>query len=327
MKIMKIAPILRCIITAGMTLLANQVQAQAWPARPVSIVVPLSGGSAIDVISRHIGVELSRRLGQPVIVDNKVGASGNIGAAFVAKAPADGYTALITTSNLSMAPVLSTSLPWNPRTAFTPIGMLFTGMMALAVNADLPVKTLPELIAYANKNPGMLNYATPGPGSLHHFATELVVQTTGIKLVHVPYKGLGPAVIDLIGGRVQIGYMSLGNLIEHHKSGRVRILVTSSDSRLPQTPEVPTLRELGLKEAEINGWVGMFLPSGTPAEVVTRMRREIAEIMKMPSTQGVIAAQAALPILPGTAEQLGNEYMAELDLWPRIAAKAGIKPE
>ena len=301
--------------------------AQAWPTRPVTIVLPLTAGSAIDVITRHVGSELSRRINQPVIIDNRVGASGNIGAAFVAKAPGDGYTALITTSNLAMAPVLTTSLPWDPRKSFTPIAMLWTGMMALAVNAEVPARTMGELLDHAQKNPGKLNYATPGNGSLHHFATELVVQNTGIKVVHVPYKGLGPAVIDLIGGRVQIGYMSLGNLIEHHKSGKVRILVTSSEKRLPQTPEVPTLRELGMKEAEINGWVGMFMPAATPADIVMRMRREIGDIMKLPSTQAVLTAQASLPLLPGTAEHLATEYNAELDLWPRVAAKAGIKPE
>ena len=325
-----VLPLGRCLAGAVLALTALATLpafGQAWPAaKPVTIVVPLTAGSAIDVISRQIGTELGKRLNQAVIIDNRVGASGNIGAAFVAKAPPDGYTAMITTSNLAMAPALTANLPWDPKKSFTPIGMLWTGMMALAVHPDVPARTLPELIAYAQKNPGMLNYATPGTGSLHHFATELVVQHTGIKVVHVPYKGLGPAVVDLVGGRVQIGYMSLGNLIEHHRAGKVRILVTSSEARLPQTPEVPTLRELGMKDAEINGWVGMFMPAATPADIVARMRREIGEIMKLPATLTVIQQQASLPLLPGTAEHLARDYNAELELWPRVAAKAGIKP-
>ena len=307
--------------------LASAARAQAWPNKPVTVVVPLSAGSAIDVIARHVGSELGKRLGQSVIIDNRVGASGNIGAAFVAKAPADGYTLLITTSSFAMAPAVTANLPWDPRKSFAPIAQMWTAALVWGVNPSLPVKSMAELIDYAAKHPGELNYGTPGTGSLHHFATELVVQQTGMKVVHVPYKGLAQVVVDLIGGRVQIGYMSTGNLLEPHRAGKVRILATSSEQRLPQLPEVPTLRELGLKDAEVNGWVAMFAPAGTPNDVLARLRREVPEIMKLPATQTVLANNGSLPLLPGTAEQLARDYGNELDLWPRVAARAGIKAE
>jgi len=315
------------VAAAALSACATLAQAQAWPNRPITIILPVTAGSSIDVVSRTIGNELGKRLGQAVIFDNKVGASGNIGVAAAAKAAPDGYTILISSGNITMAPALTANLPWDPRKSFAPVAMLFAGVMSLAINPDVPARTLPEFIAYMQKNPGVLNYATPGLGSPHHFGTELLMQTTNTKMVHVPYKGTGPAIIDLIGGRVQFGYFSMGNLIEHQKSGKLRVLATSWETRLPQAPDVPTLRELGLKEADITGWAGMFAPAGMPPDILARLRREVAEVLKMPTIQTMMAQQAVMPINPGTAEQLQEIYAGELDRWPTVAAKAGIKPE
>ena len=325
---MKLTPMIGRLCGAATLLAAiGTAHAQAWPNKPVTIILPVTAGSSIDVVSRAIGTELGKRLGQPMIFDNRAGASGNIGVAAAANAAADGYTLLISSGNITMAPTLTAKLPWDPKKSFTPIAGLFAGVMSLAINPEIPAKTVQEFIAYAQKNPGKLNYATPGAGAPHHFGTELFMQATNTKMVHVPYKGTGPAIIDLIGGRVQFGYFSMGNVLEHHKAGKLRIIATSWDTRLPQAPDVPTLKELGLKAADIVGWAGMFVPAAVPGEIVARLRREMAEVMKSPGIQTMLTQQAVMPILPGTAEQLQETYNAELDLWPRVAAKAGIKAE
>ena len=303
------------------------VEAQLSPTRPVTVVLPVTAGSSIDVVTRLVAAELANRLGQTVVVDNRPGAGGNIGTAVVAKAPADGHTLLVTTSSLGMVPALFKTLPWDPNTAFTPIAALFSGAMSVAVGAHVPVTNLQELVALARKEPGRLTFATPGNGTPHHFGTGLLMQATGIEMLHVPYKGTGPAMVDLVGGRVDVAYFSLGNLLAHHRSGKVRILATSSDARLPQVPEVPTLREAGLRNAEINVWAGMFAPAGVPTAVVERLRREMAEVLRNPQIRATLEAQNVAPMLPGTAEQLDAEYRADLARWPAVAARIGVKME
>jgi len=306
---------------------AQAQQAGTYPTRPITLIVPVTAGSSIDVVSRAIGSELSKRLGQPVVVDNKPGASGNIGAAIVAKAAPDGYTLMITTSSLGMVPTLMKTLPWDPRTAFTPVAGLFSGAMSLAVGNHVPAKNIEELVALAKKEPGKLTYASPGPGTPHHFGTELLQQNTGTKMLHVPYKGTGGAIVDLIAGRIDVAYFSAGNLLSHHKAGKVRILATSTDARLEQASDIPTMRELGYRNSELNVWAGMFAPAGTPAAIVSRLSRELSEVMKSAPVKAIMEAQTVAPIVPGTAEHLAAEYKADLDRWPGVAARAGISAE
>ena len=315
------------LLCAGALLAASwAAHAQAWPSRPITIILPVTAGSSIDVVARGIGTELGKRLNTAMVFDNRAGASGNIGVAAAAKAAPDGYTLLISSGNITMAPTLTANLPWDPRQSFVPISGLFAGVMSIAINPEVPARTLPEFIEYVRKNPGKLNYATPGAGAPHHFGTELLMQATNTRMVHVPYKGTGPAIIDLIGGRVQFGYFSLGNLVEHQKSGKLRVLAVSWDTRLPQAPDVPTLKELGLGSADIVGWAAMFVPAGVPADIVARLRRETAEVMRTPSIQTMLQQQAVQP-MSANADQLADLYSKELDLWPRVAAKAGIKAE
>ncbi len=306
---------------------AQFAQAQSWPSKPITVIVPVTAGSSIDVVSRAIGAELGKRLGQSMVFDNRAGASGNIGVAAAAKAVPDGYTLLVSSGNITMAPSLTANLPWDPRKTFVPIAGLFAGVMSLVINPEVPARSLPEFIAYVQKNPGKVNYATPGAGAPHHFGAELLMQATGSQMVHVPYKGTGPAIVDLVGGRVQFAYFSLGNVIEHHKSGKLRLLAVSWDSRLPQVPEVPTLKELGLGSADIVGWAGMFAPAAVPADILARLRREVAEVMKSPAIQQMLQQQAVLPLPQASAEALQELVNRELDLWPKVAAKAGIKAE
>ena len=318
---------IRSLAALAVLTAAQFAQAQAWPSKPITVIVPVTAGSSIDVVSRAIGAELGKRLGQSMVFDNRAGASGNIGVAAAAKAVPDGYTLLVSSGNITMAPSLTANLPWDPRKTFVPIAGLFAGVMSLVVNPEVPAKSLPEFIAYVQKNPGKVNYATPGAGAPHHFGAELLMQATGSQMVHVPYKGTGPAIVDLVGGRVQFAYFSLGNVIEHHKSGKLRLLAVSWDSRLPQVPEVPTLKELGLGSADIVGWAGMFAPAAVPADILARLRREMAEVMKSPAVQQMLQQQAVLPLPQASAEALQELVNRELDLWPKVAAKAGIKAE
>ena len=322
----RLSRLLRACALPALLAAVGTAYAQAWPSRPITIILPVTAGSSIDVVSRAIGTELGKRLGQPMVFDNKAGASGNIGVAAAAKAAPDGNTILISSGNITMAPSLTANLPWDARKSFVPIAGLFAGVMSIAINPEVPARTLPEFIEYVRKNPGQLNYATPGAGAPHHFGTELLMQATNTQMVHVPYKGTGPAIIDLIGGRVQFGYFSLGNLLEHQKSGKLRVLAVSWDVRLSQAPDVPTLKELGLGTADIVGWAAMFVPAGVPTDIVSRLRRETAEVMRTPAIQTMLQQQAVQP-MPTDAGQLADLYGKELDLWPRVAAKAGIKAE
>lgn len=324
MKLTKLFQRAACAVAAA---LCGAAIAQDYPSRPITIVLPVTAGSSIDAVTRSIADVLSKRLGQPVVIDNKPGAAGNLGASIVARAPADGYTLLVTTSNLAMAPSLMKSIPWNPKTAFVPIAGMFSGAMSVAVGAHVPAKNMAELVNIAKQQPGKLNYATPGNGSPHHFGTELLMSGTGMQLLHVPFRGTSPAIVDVIGGRIDVAYFSLGNLLEHHRNGKLRIIATSTDQRLPQTPDVPTLRELGLKNAEVNVWAGMFAPAGTPAAVVARLGEEMSAAMKSPRVVSVMESQHVVPMVPGTAQHLAAEYAADLEKWPAIAARIGIKAD
>lgn len=324
---MKLASLLRGIICALSIPLTGTVAAQDYPNRPITIILPVTAGSSIDTVTRAMSEVLAKRLGQPIVIDNKPGAGGNLGAAAAARATPDGYTLLVTTSNLAMTPSLVKNISWDPRTAFTPVAALFSGAMSVAVGAHLPVNSMAELIAYAKQQPGKLSYATPGNGSPHHFGTELLMTATGMQLMHVPYRGTGPAIVDLMGQRIDVAYFSLGNLLEQHRAGKLKILATSTDERLPQTPDIPTLRELGLKAAEINVWAGMFAPAGTPAVIVKRLSEEVRTALNTPQVRAVMESQYVVPMNPGTAQHLAAEYTADLDKWPGVASRLGIKAE
>lgn len=324
---MKLAILLRGLACALSLAAAGTAAAQDYPSRPVTIVLPVTAGSSIDTVTRSVAEVLAKKLGQPIVIDNKPGAGGNLGAASVARATPDGYTLLVTTSNLAMTPSLVKNVQWNPRTAFAPVAAMFSGAMSVAVGAHMPVSTIAELVAHAKQHPGKLTYATPGNGSPHHFGTELLMSATGMQLLHVPYRGTGPAIVDLMGERIDVAYFSLGNLLEHHRAGKLKILATSTDQRLPQTPDVPTLRELGLKSAEINVWAGMFAPAGTPPAIVKRLSEEVRAALKTPQVRAVMEAQYVVPMTPGTAQHLAAEYAADLDKWPGVAARIGIKAD
>src|SRR3954451_2081483 len=267
----------------------------AWPDQPVRIVVPFTPGTGPDIIARFVAEKLSPRLGQPVIVDNVAGASGNIGSQQVARAKPDGLTLMSSVNTLVMNASLFKNLPYDPVTDFAPIGLTAWGSLVLVANPGQPPNTLAELIAAAKASPKKLTYGSPGVGTPHHLSMALVEQADGIELLHVPYKGTAGAVQDLLGG--QIGYMFLPVHVsaQYIRAGKLKAIAAGSPRRLPQLPDVPTLIEAGLVGADVDMWYGLFAPKDTPAPLVERLNREVAEILGSPEAKSVFDAQGMVP--------------------------------
>src|SRR3954466_6388499 len=263
----------------------------AWPDQPVRIVVPFTPGTGPDIIARFVSEKLSPKLGQPVIVDNVAGASGNIGSQQVARAKPDGLTLMSSVNTLVMNASLFRNLPYDPVTDFAPIGLTAWGSLVLVANPSQPPNTVAELVTAAKANPKKLTYGSPGVGTPHHLSMALVEQAAGIELLHVPYKGTAGAVQDLLGG--QIGYMFLPVHVsaQHIRAGKLKAIAAGSPQRLPQLPDVPTLAESGLKGVDVDMWYGFFAPKGTPPELVERLNKEIAAILGSPEAKTVFEAQ------------------------------------
>src|SRR6478609_430720 len=267
----------------------------AWPDQPVRIVVPFTPGTGPDIIARFVGERLSQKLGQPVVVDNVAGASGNIGSQQVARAKPDGLTLMSSVNTLVMNASLFKNLPYDPVTDFAPISMTAWGSLVLVANPSQPPNTLAELVAAAKANPKKLTYGSPGVGTPHHLSMALVEQGAGIELLHVPYKGTAGAVQDLLGG--QIGYMFLPVhvSVQYIRAGKLKAIAVGSPRRLPQLPDVPTLIEAGLVGADVDMWYGLFAPKDTPAPIVERLNREVAAILGSPEARSVFEAQGLVP--------------------------------
>jgi len=298
--------------------------AQAWPARTITLVVPNNAGTSLDAMSRLIAKHLAARLGQPVLVDNKPGASGNIAANIVVNAAADGYTLLIPSNSLSIAPHLTKNLGWDPVKDFAPIAMPAVAPLMLAGNIDVNTKTLPEFLALAKTQPGKINYGTSGKGTPHHISMVQLQQASGTELFHVPYKALGDMIVGLVGGQVQVGYAAPGNVIGLAKSGKLRLYAISAPNRIPQAPEVPTLRELGLQQAETIVWLGMFAPAKTAPEVVARLSREMGEIMKLQEYRDALDAMGFVVPQPGNAAHMTAQLLEDKARLPKLLQAAGI---
>jgi tripartite-type tricarboxylate transporter receptor subunit TctC len=303
----------------------HAAQAQGkFPDRTITIVVPSAPGGSTDFTARLIAEPLSRALGQPVVVDNRAGAAGNIGNQFVAKAKPDGYTLLLAYSGYQVGnPHLFKKAGWDPIKDFAPVAMLTRAPQVVTARQNLPVNNLRELVAYAKANPDKLNYASSGNGSIQHIAGELFKQMTGTSLTHVPYKGAGPAVQDLLGGQVDLFFTTPASVVSHIKADKLKGLAVTSSARLSSLPQVPTTRESDLKDFTLDSWFALYAPAGTPNEVVQQLNTEIAKILASPDVKKKAEDAGTLVDYMGPA-QLGDYTRKELAYWGRVIQSAKI---
>jgi tripartite-type tricarboxylate transporter receptor subunit TctC len=286
-------------------------------------VVTVPPGGAADFIARLIGGRLAESLGQPVLVENRAGAGGTIAADTVAKSAPDGYTLLqnsITTHGVG--PHLYARLPYDPVKDFAPVSGLALLPLIMAINAELPPKSVAELISYSRST--NLNFASSGNGGAPHMAAELFKDVTGAPLTHVPYKGSGPAVADLVGGRVQVMFDAAPSLIAHVRSGKLRVLAAASAERNRLLPDVPTFAELGFPKVAVSLWYGLLAPAGTPRPIIERLNREVAKILETPEIGERLRAQGAEP-MPGTPEAFASFMQEEMAKWAPVVKQAGVK--
>jgi tripartite-type tricarboxylate transporter receptor subunit TctC len=299
---------------------------QSWPAKPVRFVVPFPPGGSTDVAARSVADKLSAALGQPVIVDNRAGANGAIGTGEVARAAPDGYTILFAADTVATLHLVVRNLGFDILRDFAPISEVTTQPIALAVHPSVPARTVRELIEYAKANPGKLSFCHSGTGSGQHLSGELFNKMAGIDMVHIPYKGGGPAVQDLVAGQVPVGMLGSTPLIPHHKAGRVRILAFTSLERFPALPEIPTLNESGLAGFDTAQWLGLLAPRGTREEIVQRLYLETAKVLATPQVRDRLA-QAALQAVGSKPAEFAALIRADIERWGKLARELGIQPQ
>ena len=312
------------LLVIALAFVAQLSMAQTFPDRPITLVVPNPPGGLVDTSARLLSEPLSRVIGQPVIVDNKPGASGNTAYQYVAKAKPDGYTLLISYSGYHVGnPALMDKLPWDPIKDFSPVALLTVSTNVIAVHPSVPVNNLKEFIAYAKANPGKLNYASQGNGSVSHIGTEIFKQTTGVDMVHVPYKGSGAAIQDVLAGQVQVFISTPPSLMQHIQSGKLKGLAVTGKSRHPGMPNVPTTTEAGLPSFQLESWVALYAPTGTPAPVITKLTDSVKQSLAMPEVkERAEAAGVELRYLNPTA--MDALLKKELPYWNKAIKAAHI---
>ncbi|OLC69418.1 MAG: hypothetical protein AUH79_01410 [Betaproteobacteria bacterium 13_1_40CM_4_64_4] len=303
---------------------ASAARAQDYPSRPVRVVVPFSPGGAVDGPMRVIAQELSRRLGQQVIVDNKPGAGATIGTDVVAKSSADGYTLLLASQTNAISATLYPKLPYDPIEDFTPISLIGREPGVLVVHPSLPVKTFQEFVAYVKERPGRIDYASSGNGSGQHLFVALLASMTGMKMNHVPYRGSGQATADLIGGQVQMSIPGTAGMVGHIKAGKLRALAVTGAKRSPQLPDVPTVMESGVPGYEAYVWMGLLAPKGTPAPIVDKLFRELTQALATSEVKTYMAS-AGIEIVGSTPAEFGTFFRAEKELWAKVIRETGAK--
>jgi tripartite-type tricarboxylate transporter receptor subunit TctC len=294
-----------------------------YPSRAIRIIVPFTPGTGIDTLARAAGQKLNERWAQPVIVDNRPGASGNIGNEAVAKSAPEGYTLMVTANTFAITPWLSKALAFDPVRDFEAITQMAIGTMALAVHPSLPADSVAALVKLAKARPGQLNYASPGSGTPQHMAAELFKQVTAIQMVHVPYKGSAGAVTDLIGGQVPVMFLPMHTVLPYAQAGRLRVLAQSGTKRSPVAPGYPTFDESGLRGVDVEFWYGMLGPAGIPRDVVAKLNNEVGAILRLPDVREGLLRQGLEPVT-STPEQFAQLIRADLARWGRVVKDARI---
>ena len=301
--------------------------AQSWPTRAVKIIVPATPGGAIDLIARSLAEKMAVSLGQPVLVENKPGASNNVGTDFVAKSAPDGYTLVIVASSHATNKFLYKAMPYDPIKDFAPVAYTHVVPLMLAVNPAVPAKNVTELVAWIKANPDKANYASSGPGSSLHMAAELFMSMSKTKMQHVPYKGSSAAHPDLLAGRTAMIFDPVPAIRGHVKSGALRGLAVTTSNRSSAFPDVPTIAESpGFAGYDASTWGGILAPAGTPKDIVTKLNVAINDALKLDDVRTRLTG-AGIEIQSGTPEQFGNVIKSEVDKWGRITKEAGIQPE
>ncbi len=293
-----------------------------YPTRPVTIVSPTTTGTASDMTARTLAPRLQQKFGRPFIVENRTGASGNIGVSSVAKATPDGHTILIAPSTIAIAPALTKDLGWEPKD-LQPIARLAFLTLSMIVPASVTANTPGEVVALSLQRPGTFNYASPGNGTPHHLVAELFKQVTGANLTHVPYKGSAGAVTDILAGRVEVAFFPVHAVLPHVKAGKLRMLATISDKRTPWTPDVPTLLEQGINGVDVDSWIGMFVPLGTPSAIANRLTHEVSALLEQTDVRDALFPQGIVTN-PGSADAMGRLLRNDLVRYRKIVTAARI---
>jgi tripartite-type tricarboxylate transporter receptor subunit TctC len=315
---------MRTIIAALLLAAVQLAGAQAYPDRPVRMVVPFAPGGATDIIARTVAQKLAERLGQPVVVENKPGAGTTIGNAEVARAKPDGYTLLFAPTPFVISQVVYATLPYDPKKDFAPVSLLATSPFILVVNANVQARSVADLVAAAKAKPGTLTFCSAGNGTVPHLAGELFKLRAGVNVVHVPYKGGGPAIIDLVGGQVDMMFATPIEVAQHVQSGKLRVLGTTSQKRLPAYPDVPTLAESGYPGFEVASFFGVLAPAGTPRDVITKLAGDFAWVMEQPDVRERFASQSAAANVQDPAS-FARFLDAEREKWADIVKRSGAK--
>ena len=300
--------------------------AQAYPAKPIRMIVPTSPGGIIDIVSRLTGQKLTEVTGQIVVIENRAGASNNIGTEYVARAPADGYTLLAATLPLVVNPALFEKLPFNVERDFAPVSLVVSAPYVMVAHPSLPAKSVKELVALAKAKPGALSYSTGGSGTNLHIAAELFALQAGVKLLHIPYKGGGPALASVIAGEAALSFPSLGAVLPQVNAGRLRAIAITSTQRSTLLPKVPTIAESGYPDYAFTSWVGLLAPAGTPSEIVAALNAHIVKAMRNPAVIERLAADGN-EVVAGSPEQFAALIKTELARWARVVRASGMKPE
>ena len=309
------------------TLLVPSAWGQSYPATPIRVIVAYPAGGANDIVARTVGQKMSELLGQPIVVDNRGGAGGTIGADVAAKSPPDGYTLLMGAGGHTLAPSLYSKLPYDIITDFTPISTAAKSSYMLVLHPSVAAKSVKDLIGLAKASAGTLSYASPGIGTPPHLAAEMFKTMAGVDMIHVAYKGDTPAIADLLGGHVDLGFLAISATVPHVKAGKLKALAVTSLQRTPVMPDMPTVAEAGgLKGYDISTWWGLFAPAGTSSEIVHRLSANMAKIVTLPDIRDRFAALGIEPAA-NTPEQFALLVKAEVEKFARLAKAAGIKPE
>ena len=328
MKLKRICKTLCTVVYVASAFAAGHSQAQqAYPTKPIRMICPFPPGGTTDVVARLVAQKLTEAWGQQVVVDNRPGAGGIIGTEIVAKAAPDGYTVLLgSITTHAVNPALYKKLNFDPVKDFAPVSLVVSSPQLLAVHPSVAAKSVKELIALAKAKPGQLNYASAGTGTSPHLTFELFKSMAGIDVVHVPYKGTGPAITDLIGGQVQMMITGVVALMPHIKSGKLRGLGVTSAKRVAALPDLPTIAESGIPGFDVSSWFGVFLPGGTPKPIVAKMNAEIRKILEVPEVRQRLIGQGADPA-SNTPEEFAAYVKAEMAKWGKVARDTGTRAD